>query len=234
MRPVADGRAGPHTPARSGQLAEPPAAAALLAAAATGDTRAFAALYDAMAAAVYGLARRVVVDPSIAEEVTQETFAAVWATAGTFDSSRGSARGWVLTIAHRRAVDVVRHEQAARNRIERVAAATRERPAADIADDVVENASRSSDAQAVHRALQTLTELQRAAVQLAYFKGCTYREVAEILEVPLGTAKTRIRDGLHRLAQELGPRDLRIEGPRRRARSLTAMPHTGVARKPTG
>lgn len=210
---LARGRAGYHRPAPPGQIDSPQTAELMLAAVAAGDSGAFATLYDAMSGTVYGLARRVVVDPSIAEEVAQETFAAVWSTASKFDASRGSARGWILAIAHRRAVDVVRHEQAARNRIDRVGAASRERPAADIADDVVDSASRGSDAEAVHRALQTLTELQRAAVELAYFKGCTYRQVAELLEVPLGTAKTRIRDGLRRLAEQLGPLDLRVEGP---------------------
>ena len=198
-------------PARAGHADTARTDNTLLIAVATGDSRAFAALYDALAPAVYGLARRVVVDPSLAEEVAQETFAAVWSTADAFDASRGSARSWVLTIAHRRAVDVVRHEQAARNRIDRVGAASRERPGADIADEVVDLVSRTEDAQAVHRALNALTGLQRGAVELAYFKGCTYQQVADILEVPLGTAKTRIRDGLHRLARELAPLDIRVE-----------------------
>lgn len=208
-------------PAPPRQTASPHAEDSMLAAVATGDSDAFAALYDATAGAVYGLACRVVVDPSIAEDVAQETFAAVWSTADRFDASRGTARSWILTIAHRRAVDVVRHEQAARNRNDRVGATSRERPASDIADDVVNTMSRGSDAEAVHRALLTLTELQRAAVELAYFKGCTYRQVAELLEVPLGTAKTRIRDGLRRLAEELEPCDLRIDSAAPQARTLT-------------
>ena len=186
---------GAHTPAPSAEL--------LLEQVATGDRHAFAQLYDAMGPAVYGMARRVVVDPSIAEEVTQEVLLAVWSQAASFDRSKGSARTWVLTMAHRRAVDVVRSEQASRNRVDRVAAASTERPFDEVADTVVEQIVDRARARDVERAMRNLSDLQRAALELAYYKGLTYREVAETLAIPLGTAKTRIRDGLRRLGDQL-------------------------------
>ena len=195
--------------AASAELSDPDL---LLARVAHGDRDAYADLYDLVAPAVYGLARRVVVDPSMAEEVTQEVLLAVWSQAASFDRSRGSARSWILMMAHRRAVDVVRSEQSSRNRVERVAAASTERPYDDVSDSVVERIFERGQARELERALRTLTELQRSALELAYYKGFTYREVAGILGVPLGTAKTRIRDGLRRLADQLaasGPRELR-------------------------
>lgn len=169
----------------------------------TGDGDAFAELYDRTTPAVYGMARRVVVDASLAEEVTQEVLLEVWSKAASFDRTRGSARSWILTMAHRRAVDVVRREQASSNRVDRVAAASSARPYDEVAEAVLERLESDLRALAVDRALGTLTALQRSALELAYFKGFTYREVAQILEVPVGTAKSRIRDGLRRLADQL-------------------------------
>lgn len=176
----------------------------LLECVAAGDRAAFSQLYDRMAPAIFGLARRIVVDHAMAEEVTQDVLLAVWSKAPAFDPTRGSARAWILTIAHRRAVDVVRQEQSSRDRIQRVAAASVERPFDEVAESVADSQMRDSTVRDVSTAMATLTPLQRRAVELAYFKGCTYREVAEILDVPLGTAKTRIRDGLHRMAASLG------------------------------
>lgn len=170
---------------------------------ARGDRAAYAGLYDLVAPAVYGTARRVVVDPSMAEEVTQEVLLAVWSRAASFDRSRGSARSWVLTMAHRRAVDVVRSEQASRNRADRVAAASVERPFDEASETVIEGILDRARTREVKRAMETLSDVQRSALELAYYRGFTYREVAEILGVPLGTAKTRIRDGLLRLAAQL-------------------------------
>lgn len=187
------------------ELAAPaPTEEILLARVAGGDANAFATLYDRVAPTVYGMARRVVVDRQMAEDVTQEVLLAVWAKAATFDAARGSARTWILTMAHRRAVDVVRSSQASRNRIERVAAASTERPFDEVADLVVDRAQGESDVRDVNRALGTLSTLQRAAIELAYFQGLSYREVARALDVPLGTAKTRIRDGMKRMASQLG------------------------------
>ena len=177
----------------------------LLEAVANGDGSAYAELYDRVAPAVYGIARRVVIDPSIAEDVTQEVLLGVWSKASAFDSRRGSARAWILTMAHRRAVDMVRSEQAARDRHDRVATTSIERPFDEVADAAVDLAGGASDAVEVRRALGMLTARQRAAVELAYFQGLSYPQVARALDVPLGTAKTRIRDGVRRLADVMGP-----------------------------
>jgi RNA polymerase sigma-70 factor (ECF subfamily) len=180
----------------------------LLEAAGRGDHDAFAALYDELSAGVYGLVRRVLRDPAQSEEVTQEVFLEVWRTAPRFDAGRGTARTWVLTMAHRRAVDRVRSEQASRAREDRVGA--RERvPAVDVVAEAVES---GVERQAVRDALARLTDLQRQALELAYFGGLTYREVAERLGAPLPTVKTRMRDGLLRLRQALESPGLAPEG----------------------
>jgi RNA polymerase sigma-70 factor (ECF subfamily) len=165
-----------------------------------GDESAFAGLYDAMSPLVFGLARRVVRDPAQAEEVTQEVFLDVWRSAARFDSSRGTVRSWVLTIAHRRAVDRVRSAQATSDREQRVASRDYVAPF----DEVVDEVETRLEAQAVRRCLDALTELQREAVNLAYYGGQTYAQVASLLKLPLGTIKTRLRDGLIRLRDCLG------------------------------
>jgi RNA polymerase sigma-70 factor (ECF subfamily) len=149
---------------------------------------------------VYGLIRRVLRDPAQAEEVSQEVLVEVWRTAGRFDRAKGSATAWIFTIAHRRAVDRVRSEQAGADRARRVAAASVETPY----DDVVESASASLERTQVRRCLEALTELQREAITLAYYNGHTYREVAELLDTALPTVKTRMRDGLIRMRDCLG------------------------------
>jgi len=172
--------------------------AGLLALVARGDEAAFAGLYDRFGTLVFGLVRRVVKDPAQAEEVTQEVLLDVWRTAARFDPHQGSARSWLMTLAHRRAVDRVRSAQASADRESRVAVAT-----ADY-DVVVEEVEARLDAQRVRRCLDALTELQREAVTLAYYGGYTYREVAALLGVAVGTVKTRMRDGLIRLRDCLG------------------------------
>lgn len=174
--------------------------AELLLAAADGDQAAFAALYDRVAASVHGVVRRVVRDPSQSDEVTQEILVEVWRTAGRFDPARGSARTWILTMAHRRAIDRVRSEQASRDRTERVGRRDRGRPF----DEVSEEVERRAEHAEIRDALSSLSDLQREAVQLAYYEGYTYREVSELLDTPLGTIKTRMRDGLVRLKDALG------------------------------
>lgn len=161
-----------------------------------GDRSAFTALYDDLSSAVFGLVRRVVCDPAQSEEVTQEVFVEVWRIAHRFDPTRGNAKTWILTIAHRRAVDRVRSEQTQRNRIEQLSQA----PAAVEPDENVA----SLDRQVVQEALAHLTDIQRQAIELAYYRGLTQSQIAELLDVPLGTVKTRIRDGLIRLRDALG------------------------------
>ena len=175
-----------------------PDLAALLAEVAKGDQAAFEAVYDRVAAPVFGTVRSVVRDPSLSEEVTQEVFVEVWRAASRFDAGRGSPMARVATIAHRRAVDRVRSEQRAAERNRRAASSL-------IAyDDVAETVEDNLDRERVRRCLRTLTDLQREAVTLAYYGGYTYREVANLLRVPAGTVNTRMRDGLIRLRDCLG------------------------------
>ena len=165
---------------------------------AKGDKAAFEAVYDQLAASVYGLIRKVLRNPSQAEEVTQEVLLEVWRTASRFDRARGGAATWVLTIAHRRAIDRVRAEEAATAREQRSA----EAPAA--IDEVAETVEASMDAERLRRCLTGLTELQRESITLAYYGGYSYAQVAALLDTALGTIKTRIRDGLTRLRACLG------------------------------
>lgn len=174
-------------------------AGSLLLRAGRGDQTAFADLYDEIAPMVNGVVRKVVRDPSISDEVTQEVFVELWRLAARFDGSKGSARSWAATLAHRRAIDRVRSEQASRDRQDRDATLT-----APSHDSVVSEVESTMDRARVRRALSQLSELQREAVELAYFGGHTYREVAVMLGVAEGTVKSRIRDGLIRLRDELG------------------------------
>jgi len=168
-----------------------------------GDQAAFGDLYDLTAALVHGVVLKIVRDPSQAEEVVQEVFVELWRIAPRFDPAKGTVSSWVATIAHRRAVDRVRSEQAARNRVERESTRV-ERPHDVVADSVVDDDQSQFERRRVRRALERLTSMQREAVELAYFGGYTYREVAVLLDVPEGTIKTRIRDGMIRLRDELG------------------------------
>ena len=177
--------------------------AALIGRVARGDEAAFAALYDLAAPAVFGLARRVVRDPAQSEEVTQEVLLEVWRTASRFDARRGSASTWLMTVAHRRAVDRVRSATAAAER-ELRATSTLTEGAATGYDVVAEEVEARLDAQRVRRCLDSLTDLQRESVTLAYYGGYTHREVADLLGAPLGTVKTRMRDGQIRLRDCLG------------------------------
>jgi RNA polymerase sigma-70 factor (ECF subfamily) len=181
-------------------VGQPPDAGDLLRAIARGDEPAFGRLYDLVAPRVYGLIRRVLRDPAQAEEVTQEVLVEVWRTAARFDAARGSATAWVFTIAHRRAVDRVRAEQASADRTMKVGIASVDTPY----DEVVDEVSGRLERQQVRHCLDDLTELQRQAVTLAYYQGHSYREVADLLETPLPTVKTRMRDGLIRLRDCLG------------------------------
>lgn len=173
--------------------------AALLNRAGRGDQTAFAELYDQLAPLLHGVILRVLRDPAQSEEVTQEAFVELWRLAPRYEVSRGSVRSWATTVAHRRAIDRVRSEQASRGRTE-LETQKRAPAAQDVADEVVA----SMDATRVRRALDRLTGIQRQALELAYFGGHSYREVATLLNVAEGTIKTRIRDGMIRLRDELG------------------------------
>lgn len=179
-----------------------PATDELMQRVARGDRAAFARLYDEVMPLVYGIARRVVRDPAQAEEVAQEAMIDVWRTAVRFSAERGSARTFVATIAHRRAVDRVRSVEASRRRDTADARLADPPPA--VVDEPEPAAIDSLERHQVREALAALTDTQREAIVLAYYDGRTHAEVAALLDVPLGTVKTRIRDGLIRLRDTMG------------------------------
>ncbi len=170
----------------------------LLTLVARGDQGAFETLYERLARPAYGLVRKVLRDPAQSEEVVQEVLLEVWRTAARFDPGRGGAATWVLTIAHRRAVDRVRSETASAEREQRTPHGSAP------ADTVADSVEASLDAADLRRCLDGLSDVQRESITLAYYGGYTYPEVAKLLEVALGTIKSRIRDGLNRLRDCLG------------------------------
>jgi RNA polymerase sigma-70 factor, ECF subfamily len=172
----------------------------LLAKVATGDQQAFAALYDLMSSRVLGLVARVLRDHAQSEEVMQEVFLEVWQNAARFDVSKGAATTWIMTMTHRRAVDRVRAAQSSRDRDTRIGI----RDYLIDYDNVAETVEITLENERVKKAMGRLTELQRQAVILAYYGGYSHSEVAEMLHIPVGTIKTRLRDGLIRLRDELG------------------------------
>jgi RNA polymerase sigma-70 factor (ECF subfamily) len=192
---AAAGAPDPGVPAAAG-----PDLATLLKRSARGDQAAFAELYDATSARIHGLVVRVVRDRAQSEEVTQEVFLEVWRQSGRFDPERGSALSWLMTIAHRKAVDRVRSAEAATRRDVAYEQHNHE-PDHDV---TAEAAHASFEARRVRAALGDLTVVQREAIELAYFGGYTHTEVAALLDLPVGTAKTRIRDGLIRLRDTIG------------------------------
>jgi len=162
-----------------------------------GDDTALTEVYDQFASFVYGLALRVIGDPRAAEDVSQDVFVGIWQRPEAFDPKRGSLRTWLGTLTHRRAVDYVRREEARRRRTEREASRAVTTP------DVEEMATALVTAERVRAALDVLPREQRRAIHLAYFEGKTYRQVAEVLGIPEGTAKSRLRLGLRRIADAL-------------------------------
>jgi RNA polymerase sigma-70 factor (ECF subfamily) len=162
-----------------------------------GDAAALAEVYDQYASFVYGLALRVIGDTRAAEDVSQDVFVGLWERPAAFDPDRGSLRTWLGTLTHRRSVDYVRREEARRRRAERDAARAVSAP------DVDELATALVAAERVRAALDRLPTEQRRAIELAYFGGKTYRQVAEVLGIPEGTAKSRLRLGLRRIAEAL-------------------------------
>jgi RNA polymerase sigma-70 factor (ECF subfamily) len=165
---------------------------------ARGDTAAFDAVYEQIVPSVFGIVLRVMRDPAQSEEVSQDVMLEIWRDAAKFDPGRGSAMAWVTTLAHRRAVDRVRSVQKESDRELRVATA-------DIPyDEVAEAVESGFERERVRRCLGSLTDLQRESVNLAYYRGYTYAQVASLLGVPTGTIKTRMRDALVRLRDCLG------------------------------
>lgn len=172
----------------------------LLARSARGHEDAFAELYDLTAARVHGIATRVLRNPDHAAEVSQEIFVEVWRTATRYDATKGSVLAWICTMAHRRSVDRVRSVQSSHDREQTWSAARQEREV----DEVWDGVEQRMDEAQVRRGLGSLTAIQREALTLAYFGGYTHTEVAGLLELPLGTVKTRIRDGLIGLRDAMG------------------------------
>jgi RNA polymerase sigma-70 factor (ECF subfamily) len=164
-----------------------------------GDDAAFAALYDELAGVVFGTVKQVLRDPAMSEEVTQEVFVEMWRTAARFDPERASVATWAITMARRRAVDRVRREQSQRDRLERSAT---QRPLEVAATD--DTVVASIEAERVGRALAELPDEQRVVIQMAFLDGDTHGEIAERLDLPLGTVKGRVRLGLKKLGGRLG------------------------------
>lgn len=164
------------------------------------DPTAFAELYDATRSRVFGMVLRVLRDPGYSEETTQEVYLQVWRSADRYDPRQGSALSWIITLAHRRAVDRVRSEQSGADRESHYGSTNVDA----VFDSVSEEVTQRDDRRRVNECLGSLTELQRRSVELAYYRGFTYTEVAEELSSPLPTVKSRIRDGLKRLKNCLG------------------------------
>lgn len=175
--------------------AQSPSLADLLSRTADGDQQAFAALYGLTCKRVYGLVLRVIQNAAIAAEVVQEVYLMLWASSGQFDADRGSHQSWILTLAHRRAVDRVRSEQSAIGRD----SAYSLRSAAVRPNSVEDVVHHTLMSESVRKCLGSLTERQAEAIRLAYYGGMTYVEVAETLKIKLPTAKSRIQAGLTRL-----------------------------------
>jgi RNA polymerase sigma-70 factor, ECF subfamily len=164
------------------------------------DADAFAALYDHTRTRVYGLVTRVLRDSGYSEETTQEVYLEVWRTAHAYDSAKGSALSWLMTMAHRRAIDRVRAEQSAAQRESRYGAATLDLPR----DVVAESAIAADERRRVVECLDGLTDIQRQCIEMAYYGGLTYTEVSQRLSANLSTIKSRMRDALRGLRNCLG------------------------------
>ncbi|MGO1770905.1 MAG: ECF RNA polymerase sigma factor SigK [Microbacterium sp.] len=174
--------------------------AELLQRVATGDQGAFAELYDMLASRMFGLVLRVLVDRAQSEEVLQEIFLEIWQSAARFSPEKGQGRTWVLTMTHRRAVDRVRSSQ---SRVERdVRVGLRDIGVA--FDGVAESVELRWEGRRVVEALRQLPDAQREALTLSYYGGYSQSEIAALTGTPLGTVKTRMRDGLARLRERMG------------------------------
>ncbi|MDQ3957010.1 MAG: sigma-70 family RNA polymerase sigma factor [Actinomycetota bacterium] len=162
------------------------------------DESALREVIDHYGGVVYGMARRVLAEPALAEEVAQDTFLALWRRPGAFDPARGSLQSFLLGVVRNKAVDLVRKEESLRRTRDSLAAEMHVSAASHDLGDMVE------EREDVRTALAGLSDVQREAIVLAYFGGRTYREVAAELGIPEGTAKTRLRDGLVKLRAAMG------------------------------
>ena len=166
-----------------------------LMAAGSGSLPGFDRVHQISAPLVLAVARRILGDAHLAEEVSQEVFLDIWRTSTRFDAGKGTARAWILTLAHSRTVDRVRSTQSARDRDTSYTASSIERPYDSTSEGVI-HAERRREVSAV---VMGLSAVQQQAIQLAYYQGLTMREISELLDVPLGTIKSRVRDALIRL-----------------------------------
>lgn len=172
--------------------------AALMARVVDRDQQAFAELYDRWAARLLALAVQVLVDQAQSEEVLQEVFLELWRRADSYDPARGSVRAWLVTLTRRRAIDRVRSSQAARERD------LRWHPSLPDTDLTVQQVEDNLEGEVVRQALRAVGEPHRSTLVLAYFTELTHRQIAERTGVPLGTVKTRIRDGIAKLRAHMG------------------------------
>lgn len=166
---------------------------------AAGDQAAFGELYDETAPRVLGSIRRLLIDHAQSEEVAQEVFLEIWQSAGRFDPNKGGATVWILTMAKRRAIDRIRSAQSARDRDTRVGIRDFR-----VEDGVAEAAEIAVERERVGTAMEQLSDAQRQVITLAYDGGYSHSEISDLLQVPIGTVKTRLRDGMIRLRSELG------------------------------
>lgn len=184
--------------------------AVLLQATAQGDHDAFNLVYEQLYDQVYSMIRAVLRDCSQSEEVAQEVLLEIWQIAFRYDPGKGGAIAWVLTIARRRAIDRVRSAAAAAGRERRTAVVSYQDQVSELVEDILE-------CDQLRRCLGRLSTLQREAIVLAFYDGHTYLQVADMLQVPLGTVKARIRDGLNKL--RAGMQSGAVPRPGRRART---------------
>ena len=167
---------------------------------ARGDSDGLAELYDRHGRLVYSLALRILRDQGDAEDVVQEVFSQAWRQASRYQASRGNVVAWLMNLARSRAIDRLRSR---RSRPEPVADATAVVDMPDLAQPVDEQLALSGRAEQIRSAVDELSLLQRVAIELAFYEGLTHAEIAERLELPLGTVKTRIRQGLLKLKDRL-------------------------------
>jgi RNA polymerase sigma-70 factor (ECF subfamily) len=172
----------------------------LITSCARGHEDAFRVLYDETCSRIYGIVLRILHSPDLAAEVTQDVYTEIWRQAARYSPEKGSVLTWMVTVAHRRAVDRVRSVASETSREDRYAALTAEPQV----DRVWEAVERRMESERVRRAMASLTDVQREALSLAYFGGYTQTQVAALLQLPLGTVKSRMRDGLIGLRDALG------------------------------